>query len=279
VGKGGIFLNAFSRNLARLRKQNGLTQDNLAQQLHLSFQAVSKWETGQSQPDLDQLQCIADILHVSTDTLLGHEPALRSASNYEDRYRQEQYFWGLVPSNMCYDIMRLKPPVRRLRVLDIGCGEGKDAVFFARNGYEVSAFDITEAGLDKARRLADACGVEVNFFRADVCDYRPDSEFDIIFSSGVLHYIPYHLRDEIFASYQSHTAVGGVHALNAFVAKPFIPDAPDEDLPAWLWKSGELAMRYTDWRIHHYIQKIFDCASNNVPHQHCMDVLLAEKVL
>lgn len=272
-------MTAFSQNLARLRKQNSLTQDQLARQLHISFQAVSKWETAQSLPDLEQLQLLADILHVSTDTLLGHEPVLHGAEDYEKRYSQEQYFWGLLPSSMCFDVMRILPPTRRLRVLDIGCGEGKDAVFFARNGYDVSAFDITEAGLDKARRLADACRVEVNFFRANVLDFRPDSDFDVIFSSGVLHYIPDALRDEIFSSYQDHTTIGGIHALNAFVRKPFIPNAPDEDLPAWLWRSGELAMRYDDWRFHSFEERIFDCTSSGIPHQHCMDVLIAEKTV
>lgn len=114
---------------------------------------------------------------------------------------------------MCYEVMRQLPPTRPLRVLDVGCGEGKDAVFFARNGYEVTAFDIAESGLDKTFRLADACGVSVNLFRADVLNFRPDGEYDIVFSSGVLHYIPEPLRAEIIGSYQEHTAPGGLSAI------------------------------------------------------------------
>ena len=45
--------------------------------------------------------------------------------------------------------MKLRPPVKPLKVLDIGCGEGKDAVFLARNGYSVTAFDLSEAGIEK----------------------------------------------------------------------------------------------------------------------------------
>lgn len=266
----------FPQNLSRIRKQQGLTQQDLAEHLNLTFQAISKWETGQSLPDLMQLTCLADYLGVSADTLLGHTPIVPS-TQYERKYSGESYYWGLVPSSMCYEVMRLKPPTRRIRVLDIGCGEGKDAVFFARNGYEVTAFDIAESGLSKGRRFAEACGVNVNFFRADLMDFRPDEEYDIVFSSGVLHYIPEPLRAEILQSYQAHTAPGGIHALNAFVHKPFIPAPPDEEAPAYPWKSGELALLYSDWRFHRFSEEIFDCDSSGIPHQHCMDVIIAEK--
>jgi 2-polyprenyl-3-methyl-5-hydroxy-6-metoxy-1,4-benzoquinol methylase len=54
----------------------------------------------------------------------------------------------------------MAPPVKPLKLLDIGCGEGKDSVFLAKNGYIVTAFDIAEAGIEKAKRLADMNNVE-----------------------------------------------------------------------------------------------------------------------
>ena len=45
--------------------------------------------------------------------------------------------------------MRLRPPVKPLKVLDFGCREGKDAASLARNGYIVSAFGATENGIDR----------------------------------------------------------------------------------------------------------------------------------
>lgn len=268
----------FAQNLSRIRKQQGLTQQGLAERINLTFQAVSKWETGQSMPDLEQLTRLADLFRVSADTLLGHTPKIPSGQ-YGSRYNQEDYYWGLEPSGMCYEVMKLLPPIRPLRVLDIGCGEGKDAVFFARNGYEVTAFDIAQSGLDKAQRLADAYGVQINLVQADLLSFRPDGEYDIVFSSGVLHYIPERLRAEIFHYYQSHTSVGGVHALNTFIRKPFIPDPPDENAPAWPYRSGELAGYYADWRFHRFSEEIFDCTSSGIPHQHCMNTIIAEKML
>ena len=151
-------MDALGRNIARLRRQAGRTQEDLARCLGVTFQAVSRWETGQSLPDAALLPALARALGTGLDELFGYAPPERPVTAYEDRYRAGGYYWGLEPNRMCYAVMALRPPVRPLRLLDVGCGEGKDAVFFAQNGYQVTGFDAAEAGLEKARALARARG-------------------------------------------------------------------------------------------------------------------------
>ena len=62
-----------NENLKKLRKEKGLTQEQLAARLNVSFQAVSKWECGESYPDIVMLPSIAQIFGVSVDELLGME--------------------------------------------------------------------------------------------------------------------------------------------------------------------------------------------------------------
>jgi len=165
-------------------------------------------------------------------------------------------------------------------VLDIGCGEGKDAVFLAKNGYRVTAFDVAENGIEKARELAKHNHVEVDFFVANMHEYKIDAEYDIIFSSGVLHYLPLNKRKEFLDELRCHTTQGGIHVVNAFVRKPFIEPAPDmeeAEKKVEPWLSGELAGYYHDWFFHQNEEIIFDCNSSGVPHVHCMDILIAEK--
>ena len=57
--------------IMRLRKDRGLTQEQLANELGISYQAVSKWETGNSCPDLTALPLLADLFGVSIDALFG----------------------------------------------------------------------------------------------------------------------------------------------------------------------------------------------------------------
>ena len=266
------------QQIASRRKALGLTQQQLADILHISFQAISKWENGASMPDVGMLASIAGALHTSVDTLIGYQPL--PATEYEQRYLNPEFYWGMKPSRLCYDIMQLRPPVRPQRVLDIGCGEGKDAVFLARNGYMVTAFDIASSGLEKAQSLAQLHGTSVHFFRADLMEFEPQEMYDIVFCSGVFHYLPPQKRGEVIRRLKEHTAPNGLHVINVFVDKPFIPLYPDAE-PAETdhpgWRSGELYMHYHDWLLHKTEETIFDCQSGGIPHQHCVNVMIAEK--
>ena len=62
-----------SQKILYCRKKNGYSQEVLAQALGISRQAVSKWETGESEPEVSKLKLLADTFHVTTDWLLSEE--------------------------------------------------------------------------------------------------------------------------------------------------------------------------------------------------------------
>ena len=82
----------FAQQLTNLRKQKGLSQQQLADKLYMTRQAVSKWETGESSPDLNRMQEIADILDVSVQVLLfgtQFEPGKTSLRDKVSEYMQQ----------------------------------------------------------------------------------------------------------------------------------------------------------------------------------------------
>jgi len=265
-------------NIARYRKELGLTQEALGEKLGVTFQAVSKWETNQTVPDTELLPELARTLNISVDKLLGYSAFNSDTSSYEDDYRKKEYFWGVIPSTMCLKVLELLPPENHIKIIDIGCGEGKDAVFFARCGYDVSAFDISEAGLEKTKRLADKANVYVRTFRANILDYRLEENYDIIYSSGIFSYIKPELRDEIMSNYKTHVNKNGIVALHTFVEKPFIHQ-PEKQKHTYLWKSGQLFTYFYDWYIEYCTEYVFDCNSGGIPHQHAANRLFARNIL
>ena len=67
-------MNDFAQRIITLRKELSMTQEQLAQELGITAQAVSKWETGQSYPDITLLPKLAEVFHVRVDELLGVAP-------------------------------------------------------------------------------------------------------------------------------------------------------------------------------------------------------------
>jgi tellurite methyltransferase len=196
---------------------------------------------------------------------------------YDKRYDQQEYYWGVHPSTICFEVLKILPPEKPFKLLDIGCGEGKNAVFFARNGYDVSAFDASEKGLEKTKMLADKTSVNIEIFNANIKDFRLSENFDILFSTGALHYIPKEFRSEIFENYKNFTYPGGLNVFSVFVHKPFIEKAPDDEATAHKWLSGELLTYYHDWLIEYCAEEIFDCMSSGKPHKHAVNRIIARK--
>lgn len=84
----------FYEKLQQLRKQKGLTQEELAACLYVSRTAVSKWESGRGHPNIDSLNAIAKFFSVTIDDLLSGEEVLTIAE--EDRKQKESHVRDLV---------------------------------------------------------------------------------------------------------------------------------------------------------------------------------------
>ncbi|WP_436343194.1 class I SAM-dependent methyltransferase [Natronorubrum sp. FCH18a] len=79
------------------------------------------------------------------------------------------------------------------RALDVATGTGRNARFLAANGYDVDAVDISDVALEDARERAEKRGLEVNWIRADLADFDPETDaYDVIAVSffAALEHLP-----------------------------------------------------------------------------------------
>lgn len=201
-------------------------------------------------------------------------------TQYEKCYKGDEYYWGLEPAEFLNSLVEAigRDPTT-LSVLDIGCGEGKDAVFLAQKGCAVTAFDITESGIRKTRRLANEREVEINAFVADINDFNVEEQFDIVYSTGTIQYLFDENIEAFFEKIGKITRKGGIVYFNVFVDKPFLETPPDWDKEEKMWKTGALFTHFADWKIHMINESIFEDNSGGVKHYHCMDSIMAENVL
>ena len=84
----------FNEKIQELRKQNGLTQEELAEKLYVSRTAISKWESGRGYPNIESLKAIAKFFSVTVDELLSTDEILTIAE--EDNKRKEKRFRDLI---------------------------------------------------------------------------------------------------------------------------------------------------------------------------------------
>ena len=63
-------MNVVSNSIKKLREERGMTQDELAEKLNVTRQAVSNWETGKTQPDIETLTRLAEIFDVSVERII-----------------------------------------------------------------------------------------------------------------------------------------------------------------------------------------------------------------
>lgn len=92
----------FSENFKSMRKQRGLTQEQIAETLGVSCQAVSKWETNSSYPDISLLSIIADYFGVSVDYLIGHDTSkqieeINTACVQVSELFDQSRYWEAIP--------------------------------------------------------------------------------------------------------------------------------------------------------------------------------------
>ena len=85
------------------------------------------------------------------------------------------------------------------RALDLGCGEGVNAVYLAKKRYSVVGVDFVPAALALARARAQAAGVSLDLHESDILELDSDAGFDLVLDSGCLH----HLRSAKLSAYRT----------------------------------------------------------------------------
>jgi tellurite methyltransferase len=198
---------------------------------------------------------------------------------YDKIYAGEGFYWGKKPSEICDRVIEIMDPCKNmgLRLLDIGCGEGRNAVYFAKHGFNVTGMDDSLTGLEKVSNYARESKVNVRTIHADIRSTNLDEAYDVLFSTGALHYLANEIKAQRFRNYKDMTSKQGLNVFSVFVEKPFIAQAPDHEEHTYPYRSGELFGYYWDWEIVFSTEVIFDCLSGGIPHKHAVNRIIARR--
>lgn len=272
--------NEIGKRIALLRKERGYTQEQISVILNVTPQAISKWENGNALPDTVLLPHLSKVLGISIDRLLtGSNLSIEKTSPYDGEYEKEEYYWGLKHSLLAEQVIKIMQDKSKegKRLLDIGSGEGRDSIYFAKSGFKVDSLEISIPGIEKIKKYSQLAGCGVQVIHDNMIGYELTDCYDVIYSMGSLQFLPLEQRQKHFNKYKRQTCSGGLNIHLVFVEKPFIEVAPDWEKNEFFYMSGDLARYYHDWEIIQCEEQIIDCNSANISHQHAVNYIIARK--
>jgi SAM-dependent methyltransferase len=111
------------------------------------------------------------------ESLTGKKNIKSQKLLWDQKFATDAYIYGKSPARFLSENVHYIPPHSAL--LDMGMGEGRNAVFLARKGHKVTGIDISSVAIKKAQRLAKEFGVSIKSIEASLKDYKfKDGEFD-----------------------------------------------------------------------------------------------------
>jgi SAM-dependent methyltransferase len=132
---------------------------------------------------------------------------------WNDRYSTPDYVYGTEPNDFLAAVATRIVPGGR--VLSIADGEGRNGVYLASLGFDVTTVDSSPVGVAKAQRLAESRGVHVNAIVADLADFEfaPNSWDGIV---SIFCHLPPPLRRRVHQQVVRGLAPGGIYVLEGY---------------------------------------------------------------
>lgn len=197
---------------------------------------------------------------------------------WEDNFKNDSTFlFGSCPNQTILEYENLFS--KRWNILDVGCGDGKNSLYLAKQGFEnIDAFDISENAIEKIERLCDKTDYKINTQVTSVQDFVFEKQYDLILSFGVFHFIDKESWTRFIRKSQENTRVGGIHILQIF--NDNIPPTPDiAPYAIGMAKDGEIKNLYEGWEIIQFLSYTFEEEHPGIPlHKHASNKLVARKI-
>lgn len=138
-------------------------------------------------------------------------------ARWNSRFKGEEYHFGTAPNAfLASQAQRLRSGMRALSIAD---GEGRNSVWLAKQGLDVTAFDVSPVGVEKAKRLAQDAGVKIDYRVANINDWNWDERvYDVVAAIFIQFANPVE-RARIFAGMMRSLAPGGLVILQGYGPK------------------------------------------------------------
>lgn len=171
---------------------------------------------------------------------------MHSNKFYFDKIYKRKNFKFEEDSRLIKDILKLK---KSGSVLDLGCGEGGNAFYLAKKGFDVTCVDISKTAIKKIKERAKKEKIKINTKVADLELFKITKKYDIIISTGTFHFLNYQKGIELIKRMKKMTKKQGVNIIISFTEQD-----PTFNKKRLYFRNNQLKEIYSDWKIIKYLK-------------------------
>lgn len=174
---------------------------------------------------------------------------MSDAYRWNVRFAADDYVFGKTPNLFLTKQAHLLPTGSN--ILSVADGEGRNGVWLATQGHHVTAVDIAETGLAKARRLAEEYGVDIDLRQIDLASWTwPTDCFDAVIAIFIQFADP-DFRTRIFTGMQQATKPGGLILLQGYRPEQITYGTGGPSVSENLYTETMLREAFSGWTIEH----------------------------
>lgn len=196
----------------------------------------------------DSTEHVHDANHADHTGAPDHTEHTNDAGYWDERYSEREQVWSGRPNAA---LVKETQPLQPGRALDLGCGEGADAIWLAQQGWQVTAVDVSEVALARGKQHAHNADVNerITWEQRDLSVAFPTGDYDLV-AAMFLHSSTGRLqRDSVLRQAANAVAPGGVLLIIGHGEQPDEMRHHDVHLPTAGEVVDSLALNAAEWEV------------------------------
>jgi tellurite methyltransferase len=203
------------------------------------------------------------------------------SNSFDDVYKKEGLYYGANPS-WYVEMLVKREKVLDGYALDIGCGDGRNTLFLAENGFQVIAIDNSKVAIDKLQKISVERKLNIQTIIADLSRFDfENGKYSLIIANTIIDHLDKDDGDELIIKLKKALKKGGIIFASVFTEndpgnRKLVASSETSQYVKRYFHSGELRNKFSDLTLLRYHEEEFLDTNHGPQHYHFMARIIAK---
>jgi tellurite methyltransferase len=169
---------------------------------------------------------------------------------YNNIYSQNKNVFG--KGNPVKEVTDIPGFLKSGSIMELGAGQGRNSIYLAEKGFDVTAVDFSLVGLENIKQQAEEKNLKIVIENEDVANFDIPENYDAFVATFVLHELNREDALSLITKMKNHTNLGGLNIIATFINKGDLKGINPEKFKP---EEGELKDLYSDWEVLSYTEQ------------------------